>query len=165
MHIKASELTHLAVVSIDTAAKVGEVDNVFLDLSTNTVVGFRVRSERFTQPQILPATQVKSVGPDAITIATANVFVETLPTPGSVSLDEIEKAKVVTTEGTYIGKIHDFVLDTSIFQIQEYILEGSFWEALSRHRPTIPRSAIVTYSPGMIMVKTAALGLGDDQST
>ncbi len=65
--MKFSELKGRAVVSLEDARKVGEVEDILLDPHSRRTSGIKVKTGLFSPPVVVPVEQVKGVGPDAIT--------------------------------------------------------------------------------------------------
>ena len=70
--IRASKLKGIGLVDIDRAEKIGEVGEVFIDPEARQVAGFGVRrGQSFLggdEMLLLPASAVRAIGPDAITV-------------------------------------------------------------------------------------------------
>lgn len=70
--IRATELAGRAVIDIDTAERFGTIDKLILDPDGRRVAGFVVaRGSGFpgNKEQItIPATAIRAIGPDAITV-------------------------------------------------------------------------------------------------
>ena len=67
--MKFSELKGRAVVSLDNAQKMGEVEDLMVEPVSRHIVSLKVRTGRFSASQLVPADTVKNVGVDAVTIA------------------------------------------------------------------------------------------------
>jgi uncharacterized protein YrrD len=63
---RASDVIGRPVVSADTGRKLGTVGDLLLDDSGVEVVGFVVRHGRLRGEDVLPASAVHSLGPDAV---------------------------------------------------------------------------------------------------
>src|SRR4051794_21632999 len=132
--MKASELKGRAVISLAEAQKVGEVENVVLDLGANQVAGFRVKQGLFGG-QWLHAADVQSIGPDAMMIANRELLhdkesvadLSTLP-----GLDDLTGIKVVTETGTHLGTLGDADVETPGLGITAYYMSESLWEHLTQ---------------------------------
>ena len=76
--VRATEVIGLPVVTLDTAAAVGEVRDVLFDPARSRVVAFTVRGRGLLSPPLLgllPGAAVAAIGPDAVMIATADALV------------------------------------------------------------------------------------------
>lgn len=66
--MKISELKGRAVVDINGSRKMGELSDILIDPESRKPVSIEVKSGLFSKAQTVPASQVRSVGPDAITV-------------------------------------------------------------------------------------------------
>ena len=125
--MKFSELKGRAVVSLDNATKIGEVDDLMIDPTSRHIVAVKVRTGFFSAAQFVPAAEVKNVGADAVTVA-ANVEPAPPATAGGqppVELTNIIGNQVVTDAGTLVGELRDVVLDWANLTITGYeVREG-----------------------------------------
>src|SRR6476646_3968067 len=68
--MKFSELKGRAVVNLEDARKIGEVEDLMVEPETHHIASIKVRTGMFHAAQIIPVSDVKNVGNDAITIST-----------------------------------------------------------------------------------------------
>ena len=97
----------LPILSLSDAKKVGQAKDVILDLASGRVAGFRVRSGPFTSG-VLAFADVKAIGPDALTVASAASVRDARATPALLSLARERyrrtDCRVVTESGTELGQ-------------------------------------------------------------
>ena len=110
--MKARAIKGLAVVSIDTGAKLGYVDNVLFDTSQLVISAFRIDADG--QQAVVPFDQVRSIGTDAVTIPNNDVV--RWPSAGGdggagTTLDDLEKRKIVDEAGDYLGTVTNVEVD------------------------------------------------------
>jgi sporulation protein YlmC with PRC-barrel domain len=136
--MKFSELKGRAVVRLDTATKLGEVEDLMMDPTTWHIVSLKVRTGLFSAAVLVPAGEVQNIGTDAVTLAgplPAAPDAPDPPPPGSlgssesaaplVDLTSILGIKVVTDAGTLVGELRDILLDWSNLTITGYeVREG-----------------------------------------
>lgn len=67
--MKFSELKGRAVISLEDAEKIGEVEDLIVEPEGHRIISLKVRTGLFQAPKLVPATDVKNVGADAVTIA------------------------------------------------------------------------------------------------
>jgi len=130
--MKFSELKGRAVVSLDDAKKIGEVEDLMVDPLSRRIVSLKVRIGMFKAAQLVSATDVKNVGADAVTLTTNSLLTATpadaagsdtasaAGAPAAVELTRILGAKVVTDAGTLVGELKDVVIDWSTLEITGY---------------------------------------------
>jgi uncharacterized protein YrrD len=122
--MKFSELKNRAVVDVDQAKTIGHLDSLLIDPATRAVKGLKVKSGLFDSGHVLPLSQVRSVGQDAITVSQALVGSATDATEPTSSEDERLKnlpgvdsvigSQVVTSSGKLVGQISDLLLDDQL---------------------------------------------------
>ena len=113
--IRAKDLCGRPVVDVDAAEKIGDLDEIILELDTRRVAGLMVsqgpsliRGERL----FLPAETLHRIGPDAITvrrpieIAHQVAYLASLPRPS-----QLVGRKIVTESGRYVGAVADVLID------------------------------------------------------
>ncbi len=111
--MKFSELKGRAVINVEDAEKIGEVENLLLDPGSRKVIGWKVKTAGlFSTPISVTAQQIINIGPDAVTIKidTAKPL-ETKNEPETVELTAIMGNKVVTDAGVLVGEVHDVLVD------------------------------------------------------
>ena len=137
--MKFSELKGRAVVNLEDARKIGEVEDLMVDPNSHHIVSLKARTGLFHAAKMVPVTDVKNVGADAVTIsegaglanapvdgtnAIASGNVPTSPMDGQIkSADSTESPqalieisslmgnKVVTDAGTMVGELSDVMVD------------------------------------------------------
>jgi uncharacterized protein YrrD len=137
--MKFSELKGRAVVSLDNAQKMGEVEDLMVEPVSRHIVSLKVRTGLFSAAQFVPAGEVKNVGVDAVTIAA-----HAGPAPQSaegapplVELTRILGNKVVTDAGTLVGELRDVLLDWANLTITGYeVSEGGLFAKVQEFTAT-----------------------------
>ncbi len=128
--MKFSELKGRAVVDVEDAKKIGEIDNLLLEPGTRQVSSLKVKTGGlFSTPLTIAISQLMNIGPDAVTVK-----VDTA-SPGkatgvdeSVELSSVLGHKVVTDAGTLIGEVHDVLLDPVSAAVMGYeVREGGIF--------------------------------------
>jgi uncharacterized protein YrrD len=111
--IKFSELKGRAVVNVEDAKKIGEIDNLLLEPGTRRVSSLKVKpSGLFSTPLTIAISQLMNIGPDAVTVkAPPATSAQTSSSDESFELTSVLGHKVVTDAGALLGEIHDVLLD------------------------------------------------------
>lgn len=129
--MRLNDLKGRAVVELDSAEKLGQIDEVVLDLDRQRVAGFVIGRPQglFTSSgggRVLPASGIQAIGPDAVTVRSTTgddgelERIEALPrTVGIVG------RKVVSHSGRLLGIIEDVLIDPQGGRILGYALERS----------------------------------------
>ena len=67
--MKFSELKGRAVVDLEDARKIGEVEDLIVEPDGHSIVSLKVKTGLFQAAKLVPVTDVKNVGADAVTIS------------------------------------------------------------------------------------------------
>jgi sporulation protein YlmC with PRC-barrel domain len=124
--IRTSELSGRAVVDLDAAEKVGTIDRVVLDPDGRQVAGFFVSRGKSVNgdamQMTLPASAVRAIGPDAITMhkPTAMSDEQLARLRSLPSTTDLVGRKVVTEDGRMLGRVTDVVIDPRSGRIVGY---------------------------------------------
>jgi sporulation protein YlmC with PRC-barrel domain len=126
--IRASKLKGIGLVDIDRAEKIGEVGEVFLDPEARQVAGFGVRrGQSFLggeELMLLPASAVRAIGPDAITVGGPAVGTSEPRLAAMPRLSQVAGRRVVTAGGRALGPIGDVLIEPESGRIVGYSLDG-----------------------------------------
>jgi uncharacterized protein YrrD len=119
--IRSSQLHGRGVVDVDSATKLGEIDELFLDVERQTLTGISVSrggtllggDERL----LLPMEAIHSIGDDAVMVRSAQVVdgIELHTRASSVA-----GRAIVTESGTHLGALDDIIFNESSGQITGY---------------------------------------------
>ena len=154
--MKLSELKGRPVVSVEQAHKLGEVDNLVVDLATKSILGLIVRTGGFIgSRQAVLLREVKSIGQDAVTVQDAsklNGQDKFSELKGKPTADALLGAKVMTESGTQVGSVTDLTLDITDAQITEYILGEGLFDRLRGQEHFIPASSVRSLGVHLVVV-------------
>ncbi|HUG48659.1 MAG TPA: PRC-barrel domain-containing protein [Candidatus Limnocylindria bacterium] len=114
--LRAGELIGMPIVSLDSAATLGEVKDVLVDPARSRVIGVTVRGHGLLSSPligILPAESVHAIGRDALMIASETALVREREGMDGALADqqEVVGKEVVTRSGTSLGTVGDVVLE------------------------------------------------------
>ncbi len=111
-----SELRNRRVVALDDATEVGEVKNIVVDRTASRVERVQVAGRK-RSPELVDWDRVRSVGDDAVMIASADAVHESRDEEDDDSYVRgdipIVGAQVTTTQGFSAGEVTDLHIDTS----------------------------------------------------
>ena len=170
--IRATELTGRSVVDLDSAEDVGRIDRIVLGPDTRQVAGFLVsRGAALTggrTQMAVPASSVRAIGPDAITIHRARTVdagaierIETLP-----KASDVIGRKVVSEDGRLLGKVEDVLIHRGDGRIIGYTLgeldvlnrlEGLFRRDKKDHEPYLRADAELRMGKELIVAPVGAI--------
>ncbi len=175
--IRARELEGRALVDLETADRLGEIEQLILDPHARRVAGMVVNRRDSLLPGgpelVLPAAAVHAVGPDVVTIrhslaAEAPIAeLADLPRAG-----ELRGRKVVTHGGVFVGAIDDVLLDEASGQLIGYTLgkpgptsglESLFGGRREASRDYVRADADLRMGESLVVVPDDAVVTGIDQ--
>jgi uncharacterized protein YrrD len=128
--MKFSELKGRAVINVEDATKIGEVENLLLEPGGHQLLGLKVKtSGLFSSPLIVAISQIINIGPDAVTVKADPVTSDKSNSRKEwVELTAILGNKVVTDAGTMVGEVHDVLLDPVSASVTGYeVREGGLF--------------------------------------
>ena len=128
--MKFSELKGRAVVDVEDAKKIGEIDNLLLEPDTRRVSSLKVKTGGlFSTPVNIAISQLMNIGPDAVTVKQDTANPGKAPTAQeSVEVTSILGSKVVTDAGAMLGEVHDVLLDPVSADVTGYeVREGGIF--------------------------------------
>jgi sporulation protein YlmC with PRC-barrel domain len=124
-----TEVIGRKVVSTATAETVGLVDGLVVDPARHTAVALAL-SKTPAGPTMLPWGRISAFGSDAVTVPGADVLVEDerLAELAAAAHDLLGK-RVLTTEGYFVGTVHDVEFDAGDGTLTTLVLENYRWDA------------------------------------
>jgi len=175
--IRASGLYGRAVIDLDTAERVGEVDEIIVDPYGPGVAGYVVACDRalFGRKKriIIPIDAFHAIGPDALTMRSVGTpeyhtaHLDALP-----RLSELTGRRMVSFGGRLLGSVEDALIAERDGRIIGYPLErpgpGSWFESLfglgwKSERPDYVRAdAALRIGARLIVVPDDAIVAGGD---
>ena len=127
--LKLSEMNGRAVVDLEMAEKLGEIDETIVDPESRHVAGFIVsRGPALLgggQKMAFAASAVHSIGPDALTVRGATLEHAEGAFPGLPRRRDIVGRKIVGHSGKMYGHIHDVLVDPSNGELIGYTVDDS----------------------------------------
>jgi sporulation protein YlmC with PRC-barrel domain len=127
--IRATSLRGRAVVDLDSATKLGQLDELILDPEDRRVAGLAMSQGPMLlgdrHERLLPASAVNAIGPDALTVHAGGA--ETLHDDHLAELPRLSAMtgrKVVTHSGKMLGVIADVLIAPEDGSIIGYALDG-----------------------------------------
>jgi len=130
--IKANDLDGRAVVDLETAKKVGYVDEIYLDTDGARIAAYLVAEGSKLagggQKILMPASAVETIGPEAIMVRPVGGARAEHDTIARLPrLSHIKGRKVVSEGGKLLGIIDDVLLDDADGHIHGYTLKSASW--------------------------------------
>jgi uncharacterized protein YrrD len=156
--MNAAAIKGRAVISIPTGGRLGRVDEVLFDHTSLRLAAFRVTADG--QHALIPFTQVKSLGTDAVMVPADDVAqwmtTAAAAAEGLVSLDALMHYKVVDTAGTFLGTPRAVELEPTDGRLQALAIHKGGLLGLGGETTTVSGSEIASLGADVIGVRTAA---------
>jgi sporulation protein YlmC with PRC-barrel domain len=156
--VKASELVHRAVVSLNDGVKVGEVADLTLD-ATNVKVSTLVLAGHGGS-SVVPFAAIRHIGADAVTIDNSLVVQEP-PDTGEIPerrTSTLTGLAVMNQDGAVIGRADDVEFDEESGQLTALLIRHGGVIGIGGSRESIPAAAIRGIGPQLITIDTARPG-------
>jgi len=130
--IRAKDLDGRAVVDLESAEKIGYVDEIFLDPAGERIAWFSVSEHSSLvgggRRTFVPPSAVESIGPEAIMVRPGTGRDAPAGSPESFPrLSRVTGRKVVTQSGKVAGAIADVLIDGAGGRIVGYQLKDASW--------------------------------------
>lgn len=156
--VRATELMGLPVVTLDTAAAVGETRDVLFDPARSRVVAFTVRGRGLLSPPLiglLPRAAIVSIGRDAVMTTSAGALVREREGMTAALDDQIEVLgkEAVSDAGGSLGNVLDIVLEVNG---GDAVVVGAEIERTGEGRVILPLPAGTPLSPEALIVPAAS---------
>lgn len=160
MLLLGSHTTNTPVMSLQTGAQVASFDTALINPDNLTIAAYTLKGPRIhTHPSFLRIADIRELGGlGAIINDTDDIIV----LGDVIKIDELYELgfpllgmSVVTQKGKRLGKIEDYVLETSSFSVQKLQVNRGFFKSLGESSLVIGRSQIVEITQKSIVVKDA----------
>ncbi len=152
-------LSGLAVMALAGGERLGRVQDIVFHAPSGRVTGFLVSTGGvLTKTRFLPATQVQSIGADALTVPGADALGEGNPTafdPDELEGKSLEGRPVLSESGTVVGKVTDVVVDTAAMMVSALVLATGLLDNALHGRPTLPLPLVRAFGKDSLVVPDA----------
>ncbi len=154
---KWSELHNMAVVSVHEGKKVGTCDDFYFEPGTRLIYALQVKTGLLGH-KVLPAANISTFGPDAITIA-GEEHLQSKHDDGKLAtlpLGEIlHSYKVMSAGGTVVGTLGDILIDVSTPtapRVTEFELTRGLRERIGGKYETFRADEVVSYGHDVLVI-------------
>jgi uncharacterized protein YrrD len=166
--MNSKHLKGLAVISIADGAKLGTIDDIYLDPAAKRVVGFSVAGGSVGGAPdaglTIDATEVHTLGQDALTLAdmTSPHGAGVSAAYGSLALlEDLAKRKVVTEGGTHVGQVASVEFDEQTFALTQVEVSPGFF----RTNRSVTADQLVSIGEDVVVVADAVLAEAEPATT
>ena len=141
--IKGSEVIGKPVVSYSDGKELERVQDLVFDAENGVVLALLVdQGGWFSEAHVLPLTDIREIGEDAVIIDDAKQIVSAADLPRIQEVLEgsnaLKGTKVLTEDGKDLGKLVDLSFDAHTGMVKEYEVSGGILADVSSGRATIP---------------------------
>ncbi len=151
-----SELAGLAVVTLAGGERLGRFHDVVFHAASGRVTGFLVDlGGLFSKRGFLPAGQVRSVGGDALTVASADALGQANPTsadPDELEARSISGRPVLSVSGSVLGRVADVLVDTEALTVPALTLSVGLLSNALHGKPRLPLGLVQTIGKDSVVV-------------
>jgi uncharacterized protein YrrD len=147
--MKFSQLRGLAVVDLQDAKKLGDLEDLLLEPTSRQVLGLKVKTKLFSSTILIPISSMKTAGSDAITVVVP-ALTDAEPSQSSqssqsepdlrnmVGLSQLLDNQVVTDSGSLVGNIKDVLLNPDNLEVTGYLVSTGGLFARTQEFPATP---------------------------
>lgn len=154
--VRFRKLKGMTVVSLEGAHRLGAVDDLWLDLKNQRVLGLRIKTGGLIPGhQAMLLEDIKSVGQDAVTVGDETKLNDERKfseLKGASGMDAVDHARVMNESGTVLGTVSDLEMDLNSGAITQYVLSGSLIDGLRHREHVVPVSAVRSVGEKLIVV-------------
>ncbi len=151
--MKGKELKGKKVVSLKDGAKLGQVDDVLVDIEELRIAALHVKGQ---EEALVPFEKVASAGGDVVTVPTSAAAQRPRThdnTEHLASLGEVTKLKVIDEEGTFLGVVQRVEVDPQSGAILELQTQKATAMGLGRESHTIAASEVTSVGEEMLVIQ------------
>ena len=152
--VDTKNLKGLSVISIDDGAKIGVVEKTYLNPVKRQIVGFIVGNGGLFggTAGVLDASDVHSIGPDAITVNSRSAVRADAALVGQdahlIDFDQLNSLNVMTEGGTAVGQVAGSEFDPSTLKLTAIEASPGFFKS----NKTIPIDEVVSIGTDVVIV-------------
>jgi sporulation protein YlmC with PRC-barrel domain len=157
--MQVRDMLNKPLLSLDTAERVGWVEDVLIDTTRQCVSGLLVKRGTFSSQIVLPFRETHTVGADAVIVRTAATLVnarEWVDDGGATyRARDLYGKEVVTGDGTRLGFVHDALVEQ--YDGRVYALEVSAQPRGAHPRTFLVHTAHTARVTGDVIVVTESV--------
>ena len=144
--LKSKEIAIRMVISLNEGKKLGQIEDVYLDLEMRRVVGIYLGSEGLIRrkDKVILRSDVQVLGIDAWLVTDADVItpLNTIPDSATFTLvNNIRGREIQTDGGTKLGVVEDVILNLDLevigFALGKVYVQGPLAEKMSIVRDAV----------------------------
>lgn len=165
---KGSDIRGLNIIAFDTGEQFEKAIDLVLDRQANNVLALLTdEAGWFSNANIIPFRDIKTIGQDAIIVTTKDVEI------GASQLPEIEeilneensltRTKLMTTDGRDLGQIVDIYFDEQTGKVDGYEVSGGIFADAYSGRSFVPAYQTLTIGNDVAFVPPEVADMMEEQ--
>jgi len=153
------EFKDLALVSVQQAENLGAVEDIQLDVKEHRVAALLLRGGLFRGGQMVPWSDVRSVGRDAIMVDASTSAVARTDGEFLTRLDTLKNTQVVGDNGELAGTIAGADIDAETGRVLAYIVAAPEGGGLFHQAPRfrVEPAAVQAVGPKLITINASTV--------
>lgn len=152
--MNANAIKGMTVVSIADGDRLGVVDEVLIDTGSRRIGALRITADG--HQALIPFDQLRSIGSDAVMVAT-NQVAQWVGAPNELgalaTLGDLGKSKVVDEAGTFLGVVHDVEVDPQDGRITQLQVHKGGILGMGGETATVTAEDIITIGADLLTVR------------
>ena len=167
---KGKEVIGRKIVTLDSGERVDSVRDLIFDEQGNHVLALLIdEGGWFHAARVIPFTSVKSIGEDAVMIASADDVVSARDDATIAAAMESKSGlaglNLLTSDGKELGRIADVFFDETSGQVVGYEATGGLFSDLSSGRTFVPApESVIIGAEAAIVPSSVALAMEEQEA-
>ncbi|MDM9584179.1 PRC-barrel domain-containing protein [Nostoc sp. GT001] len=166
--LKGTDILDKVVVTYDTGKKIVRIIDLIVDRERNQLLGFLVAEKGlFRDAKVIPLQEVQAIGSDAIVVKSKKSVVKAHRVPVIKEILHqnivLEKKKILTTEGLYLGGLVDLFFDEHSGLVEGYEVSGGVFADAYSGRSFVPASETLKIGDDVAFVPPEIAQLMEEQ--
>ena len=161
MLMRASDVIGHKVITMSQGKKVEDVDDVIYSPVDNKVRALLVdKGGMFSHAKVILIEDIKSIGTDAVLIEDEIALKNSKEVAEPIAdisehYDYLSKTKIITEEGTELGKVSDLIFETTTGQVEEFEVSQGGLKNIQSGKKRIKIEDIITVGKDATIVRKA----------
>lgn len=150
--MNGSEIKGKAVVSIHEGSKLGQIDEILVNVERMRVTALHMKSKG--DAVIIPFDKVRTVGSDAVTVQDATAAQRGAPDAADLAgLSQLTRLKVVDEDGTFLGVVKSVEIDPHTGSITELQAQKGGVLGIGRSVRTIDAGEVTSVGHDLLVIQ------------
>ena len=164
--MNTKHINGITVIGLESGEKLGSVSDIVLTANGRNVAALGVDAASGSRASELPpkswlaAENVHAIGPDALTIQTADALQETPPEDGTLHLADLLKHKVVSDSGVVVGQLAAIEVDEQSLAVTDFEVSPG----LLKSNRMVPVDQILNIGQELVIVSDAYVSAQNDST-